>query len=551
MTTSSGREPGQSRATSGRDAPNREDALEPHVTVFDIVTDLRRDVAAVRFPLAIAGAEAAVAQQTRLIDQLDDHLLPRLKELSTPAVVVIAGSTGAGKSTLLNSLLHEEISEASVIRPTTREPVLVFNPQDAEVLAGTPLVAAVRAVANLNVPRGIALLDAPDLDSVMDQNREMAAKLLEGADLWLFVTTSSRYGDALPWKTLEGAVERGATVAMVLNRAPVASLSTVRADLLTRLRRHKMENAPLFVVPDAGPHEGLLDAAVVAPIEQWLRTLGGSDRARSVILRTLKGSLVALPPWIDELSENVEAQHIAAVRLRHAAEAAPAPVRQALRSAIEAGRLAQGGLQSRWDQLVGPAKLDKAISRAGLARGSARRGRSRAENLASLTSAVHDAAVAALVAAADDARTAVRTALHSLAAGSALVPTTPIDEHDEDARADVDSWIAWARNQVETLDEGTSKLVAAAVRAFGRAGLTALLLASAVGLDPAEQLLGRVLGNAGRDLSSEATSRFADLGDAVVDRQLDPVRAALDDPALADDAAVGLRLRLAELGQLT
>lgn len=214
--------------------------------------------------------------------------------------MVIAGSTGAGKSTLLNSLLHEEVSEASVIRPTTREPVVVYNPQDAEVIEGTPLVGAVRSVANVNVPRGIALLDAPDLDSVLDENRETASRLLEGADLWLFVTTAARYGDALPWRTLEGAVERGATVAMVLNRAPKASLTTVRGDLLNRLREHRMESAPLFVVPDAGPHEGLLDASSVAPIERWLRTLGGADRARSVILRTLRGSLAALPPWVDE-----------------------------------------------------------------------------------------------------------------------------------------------------------------------------------------------------------------------------------------------------------
>ena len=32
----------------------------------------------------------------RLLDQLDDHLLPRLRELSAPGFVVVAGSTGGG-----------------------------------------------------------------------------------------------------------------------------------------------------------------------------------------------------------------------------------------------------------------------------------------------------------------------------------------------------------------------------------------------------------------------------------------------------------------------
>jgi len=551
VSISSGRQSQGSAGPSSQPSGSSADVTEPHVTVFDVVTDLRRDVAAVELPLSIEGSDVAAGQRSRLVDQLDDHLLPRLKELSSPAVVVIAGSTGAGKSTLLNSLLHEEVSEASVIRPTTREPVVVYNPQDAEVIEGTPLVGAVRSVANVNVPRGIALLDAPDLDSVLDENRETASRLLEGADLWLFVTTAARYGDALPWRTLEGAVERGATVAMVLNRAPKASLTTVRGDLLNRLREHRMESAPLFVVPDAGPHEGLLDASSVAPIERWLRTLGGADRARSVILRTLRGSLAALPPWVDELSGHVEAQHAAAVRLRRAADAALPPVAQATRLVVESGRLSLGAVETRWSQLTAPARLDKAISRSGLARGSARRGRSRDEHLEALTETVREAATAILTVATADARTALRDALEPLPGGAGLVPEVTEAQDDASALEAVDAWVAAARADIERIDESEGKQNAAAVRAFGRDGLTALLLASAVGLAAAEDLLGRLLGNAGRDLSPEVTSRLADAAEAAVLAQGVPVQTALDHPALADDAAIGLRVRLAELAQLT
>ncbi|SDC63232.1 50S ribosome-binding GTPase [Sanguibacter gelidistatuariae] len=523
--------------------------------MFDVVTDLRREVAALDFPLEIDGVDDARAQQSRLVSQLDDHLLPRLKELSTPAVVVIAGSTGAGKSTLLNSLLREEISEASVIRPTTREPVVVFNPADAEIVAGTPLVQTVRSVTNANVPRGIALLDAPDLDSVLEENRETAARLLEGADLWLFVTTAARYGDALPWKALEGAMQRGATVAMVLNRAPHASLKTVRGDLLNRLREHHMDNTPLFVVPDAGPHEGLLPATEVAAIERWLRTLGGADRARTVILRTLRGALAALPPWIEQLSEHVENQFRAGEQIHEVAEAALPPVAKDVRQAIESGKLAQGAVESQWSQLLRPARLDKAISRAGLARGSARRGRSRGASLLELVEAVRRAATATLTAAADDADAALRGALEQAPGGASLL--TGIDEasarasREGSARAAVDFWIAQTTDRVGAIEATESKQNAAAVRAFGRDGLTALVLASAVGLAPAEELLGRLLGNAGRDLSPEVTSELADSAATLVDREILPTRRALLVPALADDAAVGLRVRLAELAQLT
>src|SRR3546814_1842860 len=67
--------------------------------------------------------------------------------------------------------------------PTTRQAVLVHHPDDAELLGHHPVMEAVVVVAHEAVPRGIALLDAPDLDSVVEENREWAHRLLESADL--------------------------------------------------------------------------------------------------------------------------------------------------------------------------------------------------------------------------------------------------------------------------------------------------------------------------------------------------------------------------------
>src|SRR5690606_4993030 len=125
----------------------------------------------------------ARASRKRLLDQLDDHLLPRLEDLSAPAIVVVAGSTGAGKSTLVNSVLGTEVTQAGVLRPTTRRPVLAHHPEDAELLASHPLLDAVEVVAHGAVPRGIALLDAPDIDSVLEANRDIAHRLLEAESM--------------------------------------------------------------------------------------------------------------------------------------------------------------------------------------------------------------------------------------------------------------------------------------------------------------------------------------------------------------------------------
>ena len=72
------------------------------------------------------------------------------------------------------------------------------------------------------LPAGLALLDAPDIDSVVVGNRELAAQLLAAADLWLFVTTAARYADAVPWELLHTAQRRGTALAVVLRPGAAA-----------------------------------------------------------------------------------------------------------------------------------------------------------------------------------------------------------------------------------------------------------------------------------------------------------------------------------------
>ena len=81
-----------------------------------------------------------------------------------------------------------------------------------------------------------------------------------------------------------------------------------------------MKDVPLFIVPDVGPHEGLLDPKLVEPIQRWLGLMAGPERSRTIILRTLKGALGALPEWVMGLVAAVEEQGTAAFDLRNAVE---------------------------------------------------------------------------------------------------------------------------------------------------------------------------------------------------------------------------------------
>ncbi|MEK8225146.1 hypothetical protein NKG05_01935 [Oerskovia sp. M15] len=101
------------------------------------------------------------------------------------------------------------------------------------------------------------------------------------------MTTAARYGDALPWVALGQAMERGASVAMVLNRVPQHNLTTIRGDLLARLREHGMEG-PALRDPRRRAARGHARPCDGRPIARWLTMLAGPDRSRAVIVRTLR-----------------------------------------------------------------------------------------------------------------------------------------------------------------------------------------------------------------------------------------------------------------------
>src|SRR5690348_1486014 len=154
------------------------------------VTTLREEVEQARLPLEIPEAMTGRATRDSLLKQLDDYVIPRLRSLDAPLLAVVGGSTGAGKSTLVNSIVDAQVSRSGVLRPTTTTPVLVHHPKDERwflddrILPGLSRVtgaateddgeASLRMVASSSLPPGMALLDAPDIDSVVSANRALA-----------------------------------------------------------------------------------------------------------------------------------------------------------------------------------------------------------------------------------------------------------------------------------------------------------------------------------------------------------------------------------------
>ena len=344
--------------------------------LLDALTVLRDRLVRLRLPLPTPAATEAVRLRHDVIDQLDDYVLPRLREIDAPVLAVVGGSTGAGKSTLVNTLAGQPISETGVLRPTTRSPVLVHHPDDTSwfegdrVLPGLPRVTGVAPdpgsllLASADtVPAGLALLDAPDVDSVVAENRELAAQLLAAADLWLFVTSAARYADAVPWELLRGAAARSAAVAVVLDRVPPDAVDEVTPHLASMLAGHALGDAPLFVVPETTVDEdGLLPRDAVADIDAWLRELAGDAAARAdVVRRTLDGAVEGLARRAPTMAIASDEQVERAERLRDAAVQAYADGVDEVDAAMRDGTVLRGEVLARWQDFVGTGEFFRSL----------------------------------------------------------------------------------------------------------------------------------------------------------------------------------------------
>jgi hypothetical protein len=351
--------------------------LDVRPQLLDALSALRDRVAAARFPLPLAGAPRARANRDELLAQLDDYLVPRLRDPEAPLLAVVGGSTGAGKSTLVNSLVGRRVSEAGVLRPTTRTPVLVCHPEDHHwfsgmrvlpdltrvwaphrdvgdelLLPGEDPARVLRVETADTMPRGLALLDAPDVDSLVADNRVLAAELVCAADVWIMVTTAARYADAVPWHLLRTAKEYDATLVTVLDRVPHQVVSEVSRQYGALLTKAGLGDVPRFTVPELPESawgSGLLPASAVASLRTWLVHLAQDPGARQYAMtRTAQGVLNSLKVRMPELASAAAAQYAAALRLTSAVDTAYDSEHARVRGRLQAGAVLAGDALKRW-----------------------------------------------------------------------------------------------------------------------------------------------------------------------------------------------------------
>ncbi|HET9080964.1 MAG TPA: dynamin family protein [Trebonia sp.] len=425
--------------------------------------NLRKRIAAVPLVFEIPGADDVAAERAKLLSQIDDYLLPRVRQSAAPLLVALVGSTGAGKSTLVNSIVGTQVSLTGVRRPTTNSPVLACHPDDIHWFAENmflPTLPRVRQeglarpgrdgllvlAASEEMTKGIALLDTPDIDSVARAHHDFAYQFLDASDLWLFMTSASRYADAPVWELLQHARERGAALGVILSRVPPSHRVELLSHFNAMLDANGIQAENRFVIPETGIVDGFLPDDIFQPIRDWLNeTAQHAGRRVTVLSQTMSGVLDTFKTRVPRLAAHVDEQVELRARLRQEAETAYTAALAAFDEGTRDGRLLAGEVLARWQDYAASGDLGAALrGKRGIV--ALRRGGKRARTdatagrYAALEAALRAALQALVVSVADHAAEQVVRVWRDNPGGAALLAAAEEDRsRDERAKREFES----------------------------------------------------------------------------------------------------------------
>jgi energy-coupling factor transporter ATP-binding protein EcfA2 len=537
-------------------------------------------------PLGAHAGEEAARRTAQLRDHLRAHVLPRARSLDAPLLVLLIGPTGAGKSSLLNALAGFAASPAGVMRPTTREVVVLAQPGARETLLGEGMPLSVvagsrlRLVERAEVPEGIALIDSPDVDSIEHANRELTDRLAEAADLGIFVTTATRYADRVPWEVLARARDRGLPLVVVVNRMPpdLEDQATVRSDVERLLAEAGIqpEGIELVTIPEGAVDPSIdgLETAAVSPVRARIDALGADREARRALAgRALAGSLTGLVPLVDRIADDLEHEAIEADALRRFADHAFTSEAAAMRERVQGGTFLRAEALRQWQAFVGADEITRFFSSGiGKVRGTLSaliRGTPRAP-----VAEVREDAIADLVALARShageaaRRTATswgeeRSTRDLVAADASLWSVSPA--FDAALRARLETWVSGIAEDVQETGArkrtiakgasigvnalGTGVMVATFAHTGGITGTEAGIAAGTAFLN--QKLLEALFGETALvEMISRARGRLAEAIDASFDEELARYEALVPSGDGLRDLAGSLRSSASELRTL-
>jgi len=346
--------------------------------------DLRQVILACSFSLSAQQAAERRAERDHLRREIDG-LVARISSLGSPLLVVVGGTTGSGKSTIVNTLVGRAVSRTGVIRPTTENPVLVVHPVDAHWFADDRVLsefvrvelqgrriqldgdetARLQLIRDEDIPLGLALVDAPDIDSLSARNREVADALLDAADVWLWCTSAAKYADQESMRYLIRAGVRRTALAVALTRVDSEHVDELVDDFRDKLAASAAIEPELFTVETARVIDERLPRPTVGSIERWLRELSGPLVRRSRRRQTIEGALDIMSSDVAGLIGWVKDETATLTVLNEAINRTIAQSRHDFSNALDDGRAMRDEVLLRWNRFAGTSGMLALVERAG------------------------------------------------------------------------------------------------------------------------------------------------------------------------------------------
>jgi ethanolamine utilization protein EutP (predicted NTPase) len=172
-----------------------------------------------------------------------------LAHVAEPFLLVVVGEVKTGKSSLLNALLGAEVS-AVAPDPCTDRIRIIARDHPGKLPSDNPLLA--RVTIDHPMLDGIALVDTPGVDSIIDRHQDITEHFIPRADLVLFAFSSLNPYSRVAWDFFDLVAETWRRkVVFVLTQADLATPDQIAVNT-ARLRelaadRHLAEPT-VFVV---------------------------------------------------------------------------------------------------------------------------------------------------------------------------------------------------------------------------------------------------------------------------------------------------------------
>jgi hypothetical protein len=270
-------------------------------------------------------------------------------------VVALAGPTGAGKSSLFNALAGAELVAAGRRRPTTGAATAALWGDSAGPLLDWLEVPRRHRLAGDGLG-GLVLLDLPDFDSVEAAHRIESDRVLELADLMVWIVDPQKYADAsLHEHYLRPLAGYRDTMLVVLNQADLLDsdvLATCRRDLERLLREDGLDGVPLLAA-SAVAADGV--AALRAALADRVAAREAAvARLRADVDAAAAGLAAACGGRAHGVAKADRTRLLAALE---EAAGVPAVVRAVERSHRREGSLATGWPLVRWARRLRPDPL--------------------------------------------------------------------------------------------------------------------------------------------------------------------------------------------------